>query len=150
MRDLVTKIVSGSLVEAKSELDAKFKSLFESKLRQIKERLAVEIYGEAGFDVDIIREDEDGELDESNNVMRSGRSKVIRIRIRGGKVQRRKKFSAVKGYTYRGGRLIRMSSAERRHRKMAAKRSKYKRRAKLKQSLRKRRQSLRKRKAMGV
>ena len=84
------------------------------------------------------------------NIQRMGRTKLVRIRIRKGKVQRRVKKSAVPGYTIRGGKMIRMSAIERRHRKMAARRSKFKRRAKMKQSLRKRRMSLRRRTAMGL
>ena len=79
-----------------------------------------------------------------------GRTKVIRVRIRKGKVQRRKKFSAVKGYTIRGGKMTRMSSQEKLHRKMAARKARFKRRAHLKQALRKRKISLRRRKAMGL
>ena len=84
------------------------------------------------------------------NVTRMGRQKLIRVRIRGGKIQRRKKLSAVGGYTTRGGKLVRMSPAERRNRKLVARRSKFKRRAKMRQAIRKRKMSLRKRKAMGL
>jgi hypothetical protein len=74
----------------------------------------------------------------------------VRVRIRAGKVQRKKKFSTVPGYTIRGGRLVRMSSQERRHRKMGARRAKVKLRSKRNIILRKRKISLRKRKAMGI
>lgn len=84
------------------------------------------------------------------NVTKMGRVKVIKLRVRGGKVQRRKKVSAVKGYTIRGGKLKRMSMAERMHRKRAARRAKVKRRAKLARALMKRKRSLRKRKALGL
>ena len=84
------------------------------------------------------------------NIMKMGRSKLIRVRIRGGKVQRRKKLSAVPGYTYRNGRLVRMSTMERRRRKLGARKAKLKRRGKMAHILRKRRISLRKRKALGV
>ena len=47
------------------------------------------------------------------NVQKMGRKKLIRARVRGGKVQRRKVVSAVKGYTIRGGKPIRMKPAER-------------------------------------
>jgi hypothetical protein len=43
-----------------------------------------------------------------------------------------------------------MSPMERRHRKMAARKSKFKRRAKLGQALRKRKMSLRRRNSMGL
>ena len=46
------------------------------------------------------------------NVQKMGRKKLIRARVRGGKVQRRKVVSAVKGYTIRRGRLVRMSPSE--------------------------------------
>lgn len=86
----------------------------------------------------------------NNNVQRSGRTKIYRIRIRNGKIQRRKKVSAVKGYTIRGGKLIRMSTKERMDRKRGARRAKVKRRAHKAQALRKRRISLRKRHNLGL
>jgi len=82
--------------------------------------------------------------------MKVGRTKVVKVRIRGGKVQRRKKLSAVKGFTIRGGKMVRMKPAERLRRKMGARKAKIKRRAKLARSLIKRRRSLQKRKSMGL
>ena len=90
------------------------------------------------------------EAKKSSNVMKVGRTKVIKVRIRGGKVQRRKKVSGVKGFTIRGGKLVRMSPAEKMRRRMGARRAKVKRRAKLARSLVKRRRSLMKRKSMGL
>lgn len=72
------------------------------------------------------------------------RIKRIRVRIRGGRVQRNVKKSGVTGYVFRGGRLQRMSASEKRHRKMGAKRGKMKRRAKLARSIMKRRRSMNK------
>lgn len=77
------------------------------------------------------------------------RFKIVKLRIRGGKVQRRKKVSAVKGFTFRGGKLTRMSPTERRRRKMGQRKGKIKRRAKLVRTLMKRTRSLQKRKRMG-
>lgn len=88
-------------------------------------------------------------LDEAN-VIKQGRTKTIRVRIRAGKVQRRKKFAAQKGYTIRGGKVVRMTSLEKMHRKRAARRAKLKRRAKMARALIKRRRSLRKRAQMGI
>lgn len=84
------------------------------------------------------------------NVQRMGRMKVVRARVRGGKVQRRKRLSAVKGYTVRGGKLVRMSSAERLRRRISQRKAKIKRRAKLARALIKRKRSLRKRKSLGL
>lgn len=84
------------------------------------------------------------------NVQRMGRKKLIKARVRGGKVQRRKVVSGVKGYTIRGGKLTRMSSAERLRRRIAQRKAKVKRRAKLARALIKRKRSLRRRKSLGL
>lgn len=89
-------------------------------------------------------------LEKIKAVIKMGRVKKIRVRVRNGKVQRNKKFSAVKGYTIRGGKMTRMSAAERRHRKMGARRAKIKRRSKRATIRNKMRRSLRKRKSLGL
>ena len=78
------------------------------------------------------------------------RIRVIKARIRGGKIQRRKKVSNVKGYTIRGGKLTRMSSKEKLDRKRGARVGKVKRRAQMARALVKRKRSLRKRTALGL
>jgi len=138
MRSLIDAIFSNDLLEAKRILDERLDELADDALTDVKDDMALEM-----FDVDL------DELEEGN-IMKMGRTKMIRVRIRNGKVQRRKKLSAVQGYTTRGGKLVRMSPVERRNRKMASRRSKFKRRAKLRQSLRKRKISLRRRSAMGL
>ena len=138
MRSLIDAILSNDLLEAKRILDERLDELADDALTDVKDDMALEM-----FDVDL------DELKEGN-IMKMGRTKMIRVRIRGGKIQRRKKLSAVQGYTTRGGKLVRMSPVERRNRKMASRRSKFKRRAKLRQSLRKRKISLRRRSAMGL
>jgi hypothetical protein len=90
-----------------------------------------------------IKEDEDEELTEA-------RIKIIKARIRGGKVQRRKKISNVEGYTLRGGKMKRMSPSERRRRKLGQKRGKLKRRSKMRMAMMKRKRSLRKRASIGL
>ena len=136
MKDLISAILSNDFNQAKKILEARLDELADDALTDLKEDLASEM-----FDVE--------ELEEGN-IMKMGRTKMVRIRVRNGKIQRRKKLSAVKGYTMRGGKMTRMSPMERRHRKMGARRSKFKRRAKLRQSLRKRKMSLRRRSAMGL
>jgi hypothetical protein len=134
--NLLECFLSGNLTEARKLIDERIKELFEEKLEIIKQRIVSEESEKLG-------------LTEAN-VQKMGRTKLIRVRIRGGKVQRRTKLSTVPGYTIRGGRLVRMSSQERRLRKMGARRAKIKMRSKKSQILRKRKISLRKRKAMGV
>jgi hypothetical protein len=133
MSSLVKSLFEGDIVSFKEQLFERLDKLADEKLIQLKAEITDEMF----------------ELDEAN-VQRMGRTKLIRVRIRGGKVQRRKKVSAVKGYTMRGGKLTRMSAQERRKRKMGARKAKFKRRAKMSQSLRKRRRSLMKRRAMGL
>ena len=84
------------------------------------------------------------------NVQKMGRKKLVRARVRGGKVQRRKIVSGVKGYTMRGGKLTRMTSSERMRRRIAQRKGKLKRKAKLARALIKRKRSLRKRKSLGL
>jgi hypothetical protein len=84
------------------------------------------------------------------NVQKMGRRKLIRARVRGGKVQRRKVVSAVKGYTIRGGKLTRMTAAERLRRRISQRKGKMKRRAKMARALIKRKRSIRKRKSLGI
>lgn len=130
MESFIDCVLNGNLKEAKELLFDRIEELVAEKLEDIELEI-VEDLTEA-------------------NVQKMGRTKLIRVRIRKGKVQRRVKKSAVQGFTIRGGKLIRMTPQERRHRKVAARRSKFKRRSKVRQSLRKRMLSIRKRKAMGL
>lgn len=138
---IVSSIITGDYSNAKALLEARIEEIFYEKLEEIKEKLIDEIYG-----------DYEESLDESvlHNIQKIGRAKLIKLRVRGGKVQRRKKLSAVKGYTLRGGQMVRMSTTERRNRKMGARKAKIKRRTKINQILRKRKISLRKRRNIGL
>lgn len=77
------------------------------------------------------------------------RIKIVKFRIRNGKIQRRKKVSNVAGYTFRGGKLKRMSPTERRKRRLGQKRAKIKKRAKMARILMKRKRTMLKRKRLG-
>lgn len=78
------------------------------------------------------------------------RFKIVKVRIRRGKIQRRKKVSTVKGYTMRSGKLTRMTTRERMKRKIGQRRGKLKRRAKKAKMLIARKRALRKRRALGL
>jgi hypothetical protein len=82
--------------------------------------------------------------------LEEARINIVKARIRGGQIQRRKKISNVPGMTLRGGKLQRMSAAERRRRKMGARKAVRKRAPKMNRALMKRQRSLRKRKALGI
>jgi len=130
MRDFIDCLFYGDLAEAKEALVDRIEELVAEKLEQVE--------------IEIV-----DELDEGN-IQKMGRTQLVRVRFRKGKIQRRVKKSAVPGFTIRGGKLTRMMPQERRNRKLATRRSKFKKKSKLRQSLRKRQISLRKRKAMGL
>ena len=88
--------------------------------------------------------DEEFELDEA------ARFKIVKARFRGGKLQRRKKVSTQAGFTFRGGKMTRMSPAERRRRKMGQRKGKLKRKATIRRALMKRQRTMRRRKALGL
>jgi len=148
MKELVSKLLSNKVVEAKELLNVSIRNLVNEKLSQIKMRLVAEMYKDVNIEM-YFKESTDNTVQKSN-VQKIGRTKVIKFRVRKGKIQRRKKFSTVKGYTIRGGKMTRMMPAERRHRHIAAIKSKFKKRAKLNVSIRKRRISLRKRRSVGL
>lgn len=89
-------------------------------------------------------EESEEQLDEAPRV------KIVKARIRGGVVQRRKKVATVPGMTIRGGQLKRMSPIERRNRKLGARKGKIKRKSKMARALIKRARSLRRRSAIGL
>lgn len=123
--------------------------LYEEDLVSAKEYLTSRIEEIVAEKLATIVDDITSNLTEGN-IQRMGRTKLIRVRVRKGKIQRRVKKSAVKGFTIRGGKLKRITPQEHRHHVMAAKRSKFKRRAKMALSMRKRQRSIMKRKAMGL
>ena len=143
MNVFISNLLSDRLIEAKKDLDEILETIIYDKLDEKKQEIASQMFGDAIPELVF-------EGNKKSNVLKMGRTKVIRVRVRKGKIQRRKKFSAVKGYTIRAGKLVRMMPAERRHRKMGARRSKFKKRAKLRTSIRKRKISLRKRRAIGL
>lgn len=86
----------------------------------------------------------------AEDTLEEQRVAIVAARVRGGQIQRRKKVSTVPGMTVRGGQLVRMSPAERRRRKLGAKRAALKSRSKKAQALRKRKMSLLKRQRLGL
>ena len=88
--------------------------------------------------------------EETEEQLDEARVKIVKARIRGGKIQRRKKVSNVEGYKVQGGQLKRMSPVEKRNRKLGQRRGKIKRRSKLTRTLMKRQKSLRKRQSLGI
>ena len=143
---LIDLIANGKLTEAKELVYNQLDSIVAVKLEEVKRYVAESTYVE------------DEQLDEaaSTNVVRMGRIKKIRRRIRRntkGKivVQRNRRVSAVKGYRISGNSLKRITAVQRINKTRKLKRYwKTKGRAKLQRTLMKRRVSMRRRKSMGI
>jgi hypothetical protein len=127
MKDLVEAISSKNFAKAETILEDKFKLIMEKKFLEMRKIFAAEF----------------SPLEEATRI------KIIKARVRGGKIQRRKKVSAVSGYAFRQGKLQRMSPAERRRRKLGQRRGAMKRRRTLSTAIRKRKRSIIKRRAFG-
>ena len=106
----------------------------KESLDRVKESLLEDLYESKGY-----------KKPKNNRHHRNyGRMSVV-DRIRGGKVQIRKKMSAVKGYRIQSGRLIRMSVTEMLRRKKGARIASRKRHSQMAKILRHRKISMRKR-----
>ena len=78
-------------------------------------------------------------------------ARLVKVnRVRAGVIQRRKVVSATPGYKVLDGKLVRMSSQEKMHRRIAQRKAARKRAPKLALILRKRTKSLRKRTSVGL
>jgi hypothetical protein len=78
-------------------------------------------------------------------------ARLIKVnRVRAGVIQRRKAVSATPGYKVLDGKLVRMSSQEKMHRRIAQRKAARKRAPKLALILRKRTRSLKKRTSAGL
>ena len=147
-KKLIESIISDDFNQASENLTESFTEILKQKLSEAKKIVAAK-YDVAELAEALINVEEIEQVDESN-IVRMGRMKMIRARIRSGKVQRRVKRSAIPGMRVSSGKLVRMSPTEKRKRKLGARRAKIKRRAKLARALMKRRRSLMKRKALGL
>lgn len=87
---------------------------------------------------------EDLREDTGDDFLGEARFSIVN-RVRGGKIQRRRKVSNMPGYRFQDGRLVRMSTRERLHRKMAQRKGAIKRKSKMGIALRRRKISIRRR-----
>jgi hypothetical protein len=168
MSNLVEQILSKDYQAAETTLEESFKSILERKMYEMKKKVAAKNLMELPHDVRMKRlkmgvlenKDADNEMDKEDDDedeksdkeegISEARINIVKARIRGGKIQRRMKVSNVAGMTMRGGKLTRMSPAERRRRKLGAKKAARKSVAKRSQMLRKRKMSLMKRARLGL
>lgn len=127
----VALVAEGRFLEAGALITASLNQIVEKKLSVLRKVIGESVLAEA-------------------NTMKQGRTLLIRRRIRKGKLQRNVRRSAVKGFTLRHGKISRIPAARRIHMRIAQRRGARKRKSHLQQSLRKRKLSLRKRKALGI
>lgn len=166
MKQLVEKITAREYDQANDLISEELKTILERKMCEMKKMVAARMEQNTHDErmrrlrMDVLEEDPDTKMDKADNNedaksdkeegLSEARIAIVKARIRGGKIQRRKKVSTVPGMTLRGGKLTRMSPAERRARKMGAKKAARKSRQKQSQALRKRKLSLMKRKRLGI
>lgn len=141
MKRLLQHILAEEYGQAGAELDAVMRNIMSRKLVEMKKAIVSETY--------IEDENKEEQIEEGK------RFSIVRVRIRKGKVQRRRKVSNIKGYTFRkkgsgAAKLIRMTPMERRKRRLGAKRGKIKRRGKKARIQQKMRIVRRKRAALGL
>lgn len=134
---LAENILSGENYAASAAINEKINILVSNKLKELKNKLASDIISEM-------------RKQHKNNILKQGRMMIIRRRIRNGKMQRNVKRSTQKGFTIRGGKVTRISAAQRIKMKISQKRGARKRKVKMASSLRKRRISIKKRTALGL
>ena len=147
--NLIDLILSNRLDEAKQLVFEKINAISNKRLEEQKKVLPEIMF-------DVAEEDLSEAVRRTPNILRIGRIKKIRRRIRRdtkGKivVQRNIKRSAVKGYRISGNTVKRIPSIQRIQKTRKLKRYwKTKGKARLKRTLFKRKQSLRRRKSMGI
>ena len=127
MSDLISYIVNKQYNEAAACMAPMMASIRDRKLNEMKKMLMA-----------------------SSSLDEAARFKIVKARFRGGKLQRRRKVSTQAGFTFRGGKMTRMSPSERRRRKMGQRKGKLKRKATIRRALMKRKRTMRRRKALGL
>jgi hypothetical protein len=138
---------------------------WKAKIKAIKESL---VKGDTAKAQTLIKEWLEGKADIKLEEMKNqvaeemlpeaNRFKIVKVRVRYGKIQRRRRVSQIKGWRVQGRtkngtdtrRLVRMTSREKIRRKIGARRAKYKRRAKLSRIRVKYQRALRRRRGLGV
>jgi len=144
--NLVELIVANRLTEAKQLIFNRLDEHFEEKLEEEKQFIGSNIYIESDEPIE----------EASPNVIKIGRIKKIRRRIRRNKkgriiVQKNIRKSAIKGFRISGNRVVRIPAIQRIQKSRKLKRYwKTKGKSKLRRTLLKRKMSLRRRTSMGI
>jgi hypothetical protein len=134
----ITLIAEGRFAEAGPIVALALNKIMEQKLSVLRRVVGEVMLGKAPVG-----------LAEANR-MKQGRTILIRRRIRKGKLQRNIRKSAVKGFTVHHGKITRIPMARRIHMRITQRRAARRRKAHMQQTIRKRKQSMRKRKSFGI
>jgi hypothetical protein len=129
--EIIESIFSGDLDKAKKLIYEQLDSLLAKKLSFRRRIIGKQFFKES-------------------NVVQFGRTKLIRRRIRKGKVQRNIRKSSVRGFTLKGGKLKRITAIQRIHMSRKQKLAARKRRSHMATTVRKRARSILRRKTMGI
>jgi len=148
---IIDSLIENKLDEAKEKIIARLEQITSKYLDEAKRYVAADRF-------DVVEETEDLEeaYKRNPNIIRMGRVKKIRRRIRRNAkgrivVQKNRRRSAIKGYRISGNTVRRVPATTRLRKARLLKRSwKTTRRAKLRRSLVKRRMSMRRRGSLGL
>jgi hypothetical protein len=141
----IDKIIEGNFIEAKEEIFKRLNEIASLHLKEVKKIIASETF--EVFDEAVRR---------NPNIVRMGRIQKIRRRIRRNAkgriiVQKNVRRSGIKGYRLSGSTVKRIPATVRLRKARLLKRSwKTSRRAKIRQTLLKRKMSMRRRASMGL
>lgn len=135
--NIIENIIDEDLVGLKYLVDESLTDLIELRLLDLKKDIAALHFG--------MPIDEEYDL-----VIEAGRFKIVRAKVRAGKILRRHKEATRSGYTMRGGKVTKMSPKERMNRRRSQLKGKRKRKAKANQSRRSTKKAMRKRRMIGL
>jgi len=148
---IVDSLIENKLDEAKQKIHARLEELTSKILDEAKRYVAADRFEEVE-----VEEELDEAVRRNPNIIRMGRVKKIRKRIRRNAkgrivVQKNRRRSAIKGYRISGNTVRRISATTRLRKARLLKRGwKTTRRAKLRRSMIKRRMSMRRRSSLGL
>lgn len=148
---IIDSLIENKLDEAKQKIIARLEELTSKILDEAKRYVAADRFEEVE-----VEEELDEAVRRNPNIIRMGRVKKIRKRIRRNAkgrivVQKNRRRSAIKGYRISGNTVRRIPATTRLRKARLLKRSwKTTRRAKLRRSLIKRKMSMRRRSSLGL
>lgn len=134
---IIDQILNKNMTGLYESLDSELSERIQLRIIDLKKNIQAEHYS--------IPLDEETDL-----VFEAGRFRIIRAKVRKGKVLRRHKEATRKGFTMRGGKVTKMSPRETLNRRRSQRKARIKRRAKKNIAKRKTKKALRLRRQIGL